>query len=133
MTTSILLPELSLINIIGSLIGILISGIILYLSVKLVGGEANFKKSVILTAIMQLLNLIVLPLLPSFSSIFSSAIMVLVLYYGLWLILVMKFFKVSFWRAILVAIAQLIVAIILGIIGVITLVGIFLGSLILIK
>jgi len=112
------LPSLSMAFIIGFLIQILISSLILWLSVKLVGGYADFKKTVLFSIIMQVLNLVVFPLIPSPFSLFS-----IVLYAVIWLVLVMKFFDLSLGRAIIVAVLQVVVGIVLGILGLIAIIG----------
>ena len=127
------LPTFSLGFIIGLLIEILISSVILYLSVKLVGGYANFNKSILLAAIMEVLNLVVFPILLNYLGALPMAILGFILYYGLWLFLVMNFFKVSFWKAILIAIVQVIVTIVLGILGLMAIIGAAFGALLLLK
>jgi len=118
---------LSLSFIIGMLIQILISSIILYISVKLAGGEAKIKESILLTAVMKILNFSIFPL---FSNSFGmySGILSFVLYNALWLLLVMKFFDVSFWKAIWVAIVQGIVEFVLAFIGVMAIIGTLVGA-----
>jgi len=127
------LPTFSLGFIIGLLIEILISSVILYLSVKLVGGYADFRKSILFSAIMDILNLVVFPLFPSFFGIIVGAILALVLGVIIWFILIMNFFKVSFWKAILIAIVQVIVTIVLGILGLMAIIGAAFGALLLLK
>jgi len=112
------LPSLSIAFIIGFLIQILISSLILWLSVKLIGGYSDFKKTVLFSIIMQVLNLVVFPLIPSPFSLFS-----IVLYAVIWLVLVMKFFDLSLGRAIIVAVLQVVVGIVLGILGLIAIIG----------
>jgi len=122
------LPSLSLGFIIGLLIKILISSVTLYLSVKLIGGYADFKKSILFSAIMDTLNLVVFPIFPSFFGIIISAILTIFLGIILWFILIMNFFKLSFWKAILVAIVQVVVGIVLAILGLLVLIGAVVGA-----
>lgn len=112
--------DLSLASMIVLLVRILISSIILYLSVKLVGGKVNFKNSVLLVAVMEALNSFILPL-------FTAGIISLAIYVIVWLLLAMNFFKISFWKAILVAIVQGIVAFLLAFLSLLTVLGSLVG------
>jgi len=122
------LPDLSLGFLIGLLIKILISGVTLYLSVKLVGGYADFKKSVLFSAIMDTLNLVVFPIIPVFLGSILGGVISFVLFIVIWLVLVMNFFELSIWKAILVAIVQAIVTFVLAILGIIALIAAAVGA-----
>ncbi len=123
---------LSLAFIIGTLVHVLISSTVLYMSVKIVGGKAKIKESIVLTTVMRMLNLFVFPLFSSSLGTYSGIIS-LVLYYALWLLLVMKFFEVSFWRAVLVAIVQGIVETVLVFLGIMAIVGTLVGAITLVR
>jgi hypothetical protein len=120
------LQKITLGFIIGLFIKILISSFTLFLSVKLVGGRSSLKKSIALTTIMEMINLIVLPL-------FSSGILSLFLYVVLWLVLVIIFFEVSLWKAILVAVIQGIVTLIFTILSVLALIETLVGVVFILK
>jgi hypothetical protein len=119
------LPDLTIEFFIGSFIKILISSTILYLTVKLVGGGANFKKSIFLAAFMEIIS-VILPL-------FANGLLYLVLHVIIWLFLVMTFFKVPPWKAVLIALLQGVVAFALTLISILSIIGTIISALFLIK
>jgi len=106
---SVNLPK-SPLFLIGTVIDSLISGFTLWLAVRMVGGDADYKKAFIFSLLMNLLGIFVFPLIPSFLGLFTSIIISILI----WIILVMKFFRVGFLKAIAVAIVQFIVSLVLG-------------------
>ena len=103
--TTIKLPDLTTRFIVGTFFRIIISSVILYISVKLVGGSADIKKSIYLTTLMELMSIII--------PLFTNGILFLAIYVIIWLFLVVAFFKVSVWKALLIALVQYVVAFIL--------------------
>jgi len=110
-----LIPEQYLIPtfLIGTVLEILVSGFVFRMSLKAVGAPVTLLKaltfSLIIRSITLIINLFVPPLF--------YGLYIVVLNGLIWLLLIMKFFKISFIRAILVAIIQ----------AIITFVFIFLG------
>jgi hypothetical protein len=115
------MPDITPAFILAAAASVIISSIILYLSVRLMRGKADFKNSVVLVAIMEVLKSFVLPM-------FLGSVELLVVYVVIWLVLVMKFFNVTFWRAVLIALAQGIVSLLLVVLGVLTILGALLGA-----
>lgn len=123
---SAVLQNMSLGYIFGLFIKVLTSSFTLYLSVRLVGGKSSFKKSIILTTAMEIVNLIILPM-------FTTGVFSLFFYILIWLILVTVFFDLSLWKAILVSLVQGIVTIIFVLLGIVTLIAFLFGSIFLIR
>jgi hypothetical protein len=88
---------------------ILIYSVILYLSVRWVGGQYSFAKSLLLMILMEVFS--------STAPIVLGGLIYFVLSIVIWLVLAMGFFKLSFSKAILVWIVQYIVGFILAMIG----------------
>jgi hypothetical protein len=103
---------------ISTIITSLISGFILWLSVKIVGGSSSFLKAILLSLLMvfvgfgldNALGYVTLgyPLNLIVRAVFGAII---------WTLLVMQFFQVGLGKAILIAIVQAILVIVLAIIG----------------
>jgi uncharacterized membrane protein YvlD (DUF360 family) len=98
----------------GAFIESLISGFTLWLAVKIVGGSSSFMKAVLFSLLMKVIYILLLPLIPSFFGLFTTIIIGMFL----WIILVMKFFKVGFIKAIIIAIVQTIVSVVLAVIAI---------------
>jgi len=126
-TLQSLLQKLTFGIVVASIAKILISATVLYLSVKIVGGKAKFNKSLFLASVMELLDLFATPLILSYVS-FPSLIVAALIYPIVWLVLVMMFFEISFFRAILVAVVQVIVSFVLVLIGLTALIAALLGA-----
>ncbi len=98
---------------IGTVLEILISGFIFKMSLKAVGGQVTLSRALLFSLVIRLINLIISLFIPPF---FYGLINV-VLSGLIWLLLVMNFFKLSFIKAVFVAVIQ----------AIITFVFIFLG------
>lgn len=120
------LQDITLGFITGVFLKILFSTVVLHLSVKLVGGHSSLKKSIVLATVMEALNLVVLPL-------FSSGILFAVLYVVIWLFLVIIFFEVSLWKAILISIAQAIITFLFALFSILALIATIVGTVILLR
>lgn len=120
--------EITLEVILVLLLNSFVSGIILYLSIRLVGGVHNFKKSILLALIMNTVAMI-LPTYLAGVSMFSTmpTVMFLLIYVVIWFALVTSFFKISFGKAIVVAIVQVVVAFVLTLVSILTFFGAIIG------
>ena len=110
------------------LLNSLVSGVVLYLSIRLVGGKHNFKKSVLLALIMNTLVML-LPTYLAGVEMFSAmpTIAFLLIYVFIWFVLVTSFFKISFGKAIIVAIVQVVVAFVLALVSILAIFGAIIG------
>jgi len=125
-TLQSLLQKLTFGIVVASIAKILISAVVLYLSVKIVGGKAKFNKSLFLASVMELLDMFATPLILSYVG-FPSLILAALIYPIIWLVFVMMFFEVSFFRAIIVAVVQVIISFVLVLIGLTALIAALLG------
>lgn len=100
--------------IIGTIVEILISGLIFKISLKIVGGQIKLSRAIIFTIIIKSVNLAISLFAPPFFYNFY----VFVLSHALWILLVMKIYKLSFGKAVIVAIIQFIITFVFSLIGV---------------
>ena len=110
------LQNLSLGHIIGLFAEVVISSVILYFSVRLVGGKYSFKRSIFLTIVMEVLNVMILP-------VFLTGVMSLLIYILLWLVFVTVLFELPIWKAILVALVQLAVSLLFAVLSIVALIA----------
>jgi len=100
--------------IIGSIVEVLIAGFVLRMSVTFSGGQATIRRTILFSLIVKLINIIISLFVPP---VFYG-LYVLVLNSAIWILLVMNVFKLSFAKAVLVAILQLIITFVFTIIGI---------------
>jgi len=99
---------------IGTILEILISGFIFRMSLKAVGGEVKLSKALFFSLIIRLIGLTIsLFVPPLFYGLYAVALNGLI-----WLLLVMNFFKLSFIKAVFVAIIQAIITFVFIILGI---------------
>jgi len=100
--------------IIGSIVEVLVAGFVFRMALKIAGAEISFKKAILFSILVKSINLI--------TSLFVPAVFygfyVFTLNSAIWLLLVMKIYRLSFTRAAIVAITQLIITFIFTIIGI---------------
>ncbi len=105
--------SLTLPFLIGTVLEILISGFILRMSLKAVGGQITLSRALLFSLVMWLINFTISLFVPPF----FYGLYTVVLSGLIWILLVMNFFKISFIKAVFVAVIQ----------SIITFVFIFLG------
>jgi len=99
---------------IGTALEILISGFIFRMSLMAVGGQIKLSRALIFSLAIRLINLIIsLFVPPIFHGLYPVVLNGLI-----WLILVMKLFKVGFVKAVFVAIIQAIITFVFIFLGV---------------
>jgi len=114
MTSLLVLPTLTPFFIIGSIVEILIAGFVFKMALRAVGGQITLSRAMIFSIIIKSINIITSVFIPS---IFYG-LYILTLNTALWLLLIMKVYKLSFARAIIIAIIQLIITFVFTIIGI---------------
>ena len=98
---------------IGTVLEVLISGFVFRMSLKTVGADVTIAKALTFSFIIRLITLIINLFVPPF----FYGLYIVMLTGLIWLLLVMNFFKIGFFRAVAVAVIQ----------SIITFVFIFLG------
>ena len=106
--------DLTLFFIIGSIVEVLIAGFVLRMSITFSGGQTTIPRALLFSLIIKLINIIISLFVPP---VFYG-VYVLVLNSAIWILLVMKVFKLTFMRAILVALLQLIITFVFTVIGI---------------
>ncbi len=99
---------------IGTILEILISGFIFRMSLKAVGGQIKLSRALIFSLAIRSINLIISLFVPPF----FEGLYPVVLNGLIWLILVMKLFKIGFVKAVFVAIIQAIITFVFIFLGV---------------
>lgn len=119
--------EFNVLTIISFFINALIGGVVLWITVKIVGVQSGYAKAFGVVFLVSFLNGFVLqnfifPLIP-ISLGFFSFIFFFGIQLAVWLAIIMGAFNVGVGKAFLIGIVQILVSVALGILGIVALIG----------